>query len=379
MTGILADHWNIDSGLSTSTDFSPFLLFFPKVHHLVLRFFLRMWNESGAATTDFGRVSALVRSQVSEVLRNENTKSWYEAERDFLDSEYRTVRDRQMKELEVEDDYNSKASIRNLRGRLYRESYEFVRQQRIHCLLEGAWFRNPSASRYGGAKRTGNSAGNGTSTQTGSTKPFRFYRLSPNKKYLHYCESMDQGAVRGGLDDLPERIDLSLVTDVSLQSGSGESSSLTFSLLRAPDVSLADLQALNQSQYSEWVDGLNMLRGEGGVVSTRETAEYIQILTEIGVKVKLLDLTGERVSFLFQGMTRKEARMLTSYACQLPIRLTSPLRSQLHQFQRRPSSSLLTFDRACCFLSRFCLMHEIHDTPLPVLCSFGMHFPRVLS
>lgn len=30
----------------------------------------------------------------------------------------------------------------NLRAKLYKESFEFVRQQRIHCLLEGAWFMN---------------------------------------------------------------------------------------------------------------------------------------------------------------------------------------------------------------------------------------------
>ncbi|KAN0062511.1 hypothetical protein ACQY0O_005042 [Thecaphora frezii] len=333
VTEILADHWNIQSGYTTSTAFLPFLLFFKKVHHLALRFFLRMWTESGAAASDFNRVSALVRSQVAEALRDEGGKGWYDVERDFLDSEYRTVRDRQMKELEVEDDFSSRASIRNLRGRLYRESYEFVRQQRIHCLLEGAWFRNPSAGSgrlNGAAGAAGSPSGSGSHRRstlylsqggsaagaaTGGGKPWRFYRLSPNKKFLHYCEALERGPIRGGLDDLPERIDLSLVTDVSLQASAalsqpgghgamagngtapngGAQNNLIFSLLGAPDESLADLQALNQSQYSEWTDGLNMLRGEGGVVSTKETAEYIQILTEIGVKVKLLDLTGERI------------------------------------------------------------------------------------
>ncbi|EPQ28461.1 uncharacterized protein PFL1_03764 [Pseudozyma flocculosa PF-1] len=331
VTEILADHWNVESGYTTSTTFKPFLLFFQKVHHLALRFFLRIWNESGAAAGDFSRVSALVRSQVAHSLHDESTKGWYDVERDFLESEYRTVRDRQMKELETEDDFSSRASIRNLRGRLYRESYEFVRQQRIHCLLEGAWFRNPAAGggRYPGASAGGGAqrrdtiqgmpggrlqgAGGGMAAASGGSgggKTWRFYRLSPNKKHLHYCEAMERIPIRGGLDDLPERIDLSLVMDVSLQASGGvhgghaanggggadgAASSLVFSLLRAPDVSLADLQALNQSQYSEWIDGLNMLRGEGGVVSTKETAEYIQILTEIGVKVKLLDLTGEGI------------------------------------------------------------------------------------
>jgi hypothetical protein len=31
---------------------------------------------------------------------------------------------------------------RNLRAKLYKESYEFVRQQRIQCLFHGAWFVN---------------------------------------------------------------------------------------------------------------------------------------------------------------------------------------------------------------------------------------------
>jgi hypothetical protein len=55
------------------------------------------------------------------------------------------------------------------------------------------------------------------------------------------------------------------------------------------------MQALNASQLSEWTDGLNMLRDEGGVVSTRETADLINMLTEIGIKVKMLDLTGEQI------------------------------------------------------------------------------------
>lgn len=322
VTSILADHWDIESGSFTaSTTYLPFLLSFNKVHYLALRFFLRMWNESGAATSDFPRVSALVRSQVNEALgkQEETSRTWIDLEDAFLNSEYRNVRDRQMKELEMDEDYNSKSSIRNLRGRIYRESYEFVRQQRIQCLLEGAWFRNPPthpASGNGTKMRRGStstvetsqtalaSMGNGA---LASSKPWRFYRLAPNKKYLYFCDSTERFAVRGGLDDLPERIDLSLLTDVTHHGGASETNGkasatgksgareLSLSLMQSPDACLAEMQALNASQFSEWTDGLNMLRGEGGVVSTRETADLINMLTEIGIKVKLLDLTGEQI------------------------------------------------------------------------------------
>ena len=321
VTSILADHWNIESGsYTTSTAFLPFLLSFFKVHHLALRFFLRMWNESGAAASDFPRVSALVRSQVYEALgkHEETHRSWFDLEDAFLHSEYRTVRDRQMKELEMDEDHNSKSSIRNLRGRIYRESYEFVRQQRIQCLLEGAWFRNPSTpSAAALGNRSKQRRGSTSTTETAlpainasngaavHTKPWRFYRLAPNKKFLYYCDSADRFAIRGGLDDLPERFDLSLVTEIAHSGWAGDvdgkaastgaSNELVISLLVSSDACLAEMQALNPSQFSEWADGLNMLRGEGGVVSTRETAHLIQTLTEIGIKVKLLDLTGEQI------------------------------------------------------------------------------------
>jgi hypothetical protein len=48
---------------STSTTFQPFFLDFYRVHGLATHFFIRMWSESGAASGDFTRVVALVRSQ----------------------------------------------------------------------------------------------------------------------------------------------------------------------------------------------------------------------------------------------------------------------------------------------------------------------------
>lgn len=88
-----------------------------------------MWSESSATTADFSRVVALVRSQyvqslhsqiasikilyrVKFALRKENTRQWHEVEHDFNNSEYRAVRDRQMKELELEDDLLSKVPVR---------------------------------------------------------------------------------------------------------------------------------------------------------------------------------------------------------------------------------------------------------------------------
>lgn len=73
--------------------------------------------------------------------------------------------------------------------------------------------------------------------------------------------------------------------------------SLTFTLVTS-DGPLVELTAPSSATYSEWVDGLSLLRPEEGSISTRDTADYIQALTDVGVKVKLLDLSGERVEVL---------------------------------------------------------------------------------
>ncbi|KAF7982566.1 hypothetical protein HWV62_27557 [Athelia sp. TMB] len=261
MVELLCEHWNIFApGYSTSTSFQPFFLNFYKVHAAALNFFLRMWNESGAAMGDFPRVIALARSQVKVALRKENARAWHEVEHDFLESEYRAVRDRQMKELEQEDDLLSKLPVRNLRAKLYKESYEFD---------------------------------NGL-------------------KYLHYVDSAVKFPVRNGLEDLPERIEIALISEIAtgicapppnvlrdqsdLPPASPLSpSNLSFSLLSAHEGSLADQIAPDQSRWADWTDGLNMLRRDGGHVASQETAGFVQALTEIGLKIKLLDLSGEKV------------------------------------------------------------------------------------
>ena len=62
----------------------------------------------------FNRVSTLTKLsiRVKVALRRENVRPWHEVEHDFLDSEYRGVRNRQMKELEQEDDLMNKIPVR---------------------------------------------------------------------------------------------------------------------------------------------------------------------------------------------------------------------------------------------------------------------------
>ena len=50
--------------------------------------------------------------RVKLALRKESSREWHEVEADFLESDYRDVRDRQMEQLELEDDLLSKIPVR---------------------------------------------------------------------------------------------------------------------------------------------------------------------------------------------------------------------------------------------------------------------------
>lgn len=65
-----------------------------------------------ATVDDFPKVSGLVRSQLKFALRDEATKQLYEFEKDMLEVEYKVIRDRQLEELELEDDLLSKTPVR---------------------------------------------------------------------------------------------------------------------------------------------------------------------------------------------------------------------------------------------------------------------------
>ena len=124
-------------------------------------------------------------------------------------------------------------------------------------------------------------------------------------KYLHYVDSAVKFPVRNGLEDLPERIDVSLISEIATgtcapppnvlrdqndlpPASTPALSPLSFSLLSAHEGSLADQIACDQSRWADWTDGLNMLRRDGGHVASKETAGFVHALTEIGLKIKLL-------------------------------------------------------------------------------------------
>jgi len=202
----------------------------------------------------------------------------------MLQTPYQVIKERHIKELELEDDLMSKVPIRHLRERLYKESYEFVKDQRINCLVQGAWF--PIIKDRGRVREM-----------------FRYYRLSPNTKCLHYAEYLKIKDTRPPLEELIEKIDLS--TNMDIMAGASLmvqhnkkniNPNLCFSLVGNRDsenLSHIDFICDTVVKYSEWIDGLNMFLDKN--ISSKSTAKYIQQLTDINLKLCLLELGSERV------------------------------------------------------------------------------------
>lgn len=145
-------------------------------------------------------------------------------------------------------------TTRNLRQRLYKESYEFVKQQRIECLMQGAWFpisfsrsnatsgspyspgssqttdinspnslsstntpalMNPSVLIGGSAGHAMTAATAGIPTHTGYR--WRYYKLSPSKKQLHYGDFAERIPTRfKGYEKLTEKSKLCSTSELPI-------------------------------------------------------------------------------------------------------------------------------------------------------------------
>ena len=68
---------------------------------------------------------------------------------------------------------------------------------------------------------------------------------------------------------------------------------MCLSLMSSPETSLLDLVCCSATQFSEWTDGFNMLFDRN--IANKDTAEFIQSLTDIQLRLQLLDVVSEKL------------------------------------------------------------------------------------
>ena len=214
VTAILYEHFEVDKSdvedakgylaLESKSNidklFQPSILQWPKLHTSGLQAFLRLWKSTGAELEDFVKIVELVRILLEAVVGGAaRTKSIQEVEDEIAEFDYQRLRELQMEliELTYEDTWGH--HLRQVRDELNQEALQFMKEQRIRCLLQGSWFPISEAS----------SAENGTAIngqlKRSSPSSYRYVRLSHNRRYLHYADFEAQSDGIPSLETLPNK------------------------------------------------------------------------------------------------------------------------------------------------------------------------------
>ncbi|OAA32666.1 ELMO/CED-12 family protein [Moelleriella libera RCEF 2490] len=334
VTRILYEHFDVDKvdfedtkgyqGLDAKDHdslFRPLLLQWPRLHAAGLTGFLRIWKSTGARVDDFEKVAELVRILVEQVVgRAPRTKDIAEAEDDMLEFDIAQLRDIQMELLDLSFDQTWGQHLYQVRETLKQEALQFVKEQRVRCLLQGSWFCRPAAHQE-------DQQPDDEKTQQ-SGRRWRFAKLSHNRRYLHYADFEEQMARDPGLDVLTNKMDLSTVSSVGSNVSASDDTKSTASgstvqnaaasqarrkktatttkitIYAAVDVSkgvesaeypVLTLWPVNPSLASEWLDGLLMLLNQAPI--TAETNKLIDLASNYGLKIRLLNVRMDSAAF----------------------------------------------------------------------------------
>ena len=216
ITAVLYEHFEVDKSdhedaksylaLESRTNFDkvfkPLLLHWSRLHVAGLHAFFRLWKATGAEQEDFLRILELVRILVESIVGGASrTKDIHDVEQEMFEFEYQHLRKLQMELLELTCEDVWGQHLRQVKDSLQTEALQFVKEQRIRCLLQGAWF--PSSLSHdetdpGGPARKEN-------LNRAIPSVFKYVKLSHNRRYLHYAEFDSTGDHEPDLDSLPEK------------------------------------------------------------------------------------------------------------------------------------------------------------------------------
>lgn len=341
VTLILYEHFEIDDAMEVDGDgthvrsisgiggpdkppnldrlFRPLLLQWTPLHVAALNAFLRLWKAAGADTEDFYKIEEVVRVVVERIVGRAKRKTHIgEVEEGLRGVSLETARNWQMDGLdEIYRDAWSPYLVQ-VRDQLHQESLQFMREQRIRCLLQGSWFPATAVN------------------NTAAEVAWRFVRLSHNRRHLHYQKFAEKGKGEPALTELPDKIDLNNVTSVdsnvstteqkrSTNVANGSTETLkesdasedqeqqqltttkitilgtrpkTSTLSTIPtlettpsETTLLELFPQSSAIASEWLDGLLMLLNQQPI--TKDTTRLVEMMEDWGVRLRMLNLRWE--------------------------------------------------------------------------------------
>lgn len=189
--------------------FKPLLLHWSRIHVAALHALFRLWKATGAEVADFDKIVELVRILVESVVGGATrTKDVQDVEEELDDFEYQRLRELQMELLELTYEDAWGQHLRQVRDELQHEALQFVKEQRIRCLLQGAWFSNEPSSTS--SPRADDSIKPTTATTTTEAREkqssgYKYVQLSHNRRYLHFSDYHTIQETAPALDSLSNK------------------------------------------------------------------------------------------------------------------------------------------------------------------------------
>ena len=336
VTSILCEHFEIekadidDAKFQLSFEsrsnfdkvFKPLILQWSLLHGAGLRAFFRLWQTTDAENDDFMKIADLVRILLEAVVgRATRVTDVHEVETDIQRFELARLRHLQMEVLELTYEDQWGHHLGQIREELNSEALQFVKEQRIRCLLAGAWF----------PIRAGHESENGASTKQEfnplNSRTQRYVKLAHNRRFLHYADFEARSDEEPNLEKLSKKIDLTTAFVTSNFSTLSEPNSSTTTLKaiqnstsaknitihgyllsnsrpsspkpqsragsaakKTPrkEVTLLTIHPQIHSLTVEWLDGLRMLLNQQPI--TNETEKLIALVQDYGLKIRLLNV-----------------------------------------------------------------------------------------
>ena len=187
----------LDSRASFDKVFKPLLLHWSRLHVASLHTFFRLWKATGAELEDFQKILELVKILVESVVGGApRTKDVQEVEEELYAFELQRLRELEMELLELTYEDVWGPHLRQVKDELHHEALQFVKEQRIRCLLQGTWFPIGPSEADGPLKRD---------DPGGSAMNYRYVQLSHNRRYLHWADFDTMGDQQPELDSLPDK------------------------------------------------------------------------------------------------------------------------------------------------------------------------------
>ena len=188
----------LDSRASFDKVFKPLLLHWSRLHVASLHAFFRLWKATGADLEDFQKILELVRILVESVVGGAaRTKDVHEVEEELGAFELQRLRELQMELLELTYEDVWGPHLRQVKDELHHEALQFVKEQRIRCLLQGTWFPTGLFEADGSLS--------GEDSQRPSVNNRRYVQLSHNRRYLHWADFDTMGDQEPELDSLSDK------------------------------------------------------------------------------------------------------------------------------------------------------------------------------